>query len=668
MDSYFEKGVNLKGTLRVEGSVHFDGDFEGEIISTNHFVVGKLGKVLGNVKTYNMTNKGSIQGNLFAENKLALMDDSRLIGDITTYHLSVDEGANFEGRCKMLDMPPKTINQAKETLELSVAVARTKTPESPKVTSATSFSSNFTKKNFSIAVAILLVTGVWWLFSNDSKGDLKTLLDKGYQLLAENKYSDAESVFIKALNFSRSNPKVYAGLGDIYFSNKRYKEALAQFERAIELTKSDSEYRIKKAKTYSAMEQLDEAVDAYQQAIEVDPENGTIFYELGMLYKEQGKTDKYLESIELSAKLGFKSFKLYETLGLLYIEEKKYEQAVVEIRKAIELKEDEPSLHLTLGKLLLELNKEAEATKVFKGAVELFPENFTAQIRLADWYFVKGMLSESIENYKAAESIDPKNSAVQVRLGQLYLDKKQIEKAQMAFEKAIELNPKDADSHYQLGKLVAADKKWNRAQSLLSNAVSLKAGYAPSHYELGKVFLGKGEVNLSLKHFKKSVELATENSDYIIGMSSALIEGKKFDKALEILVPISKKQSENTDLHFMVCNAYTKKRFYTDAITYCENALKLKPEIHEYMNRLAWLYAKKQIKLAKALDLSSETVKTFPKRAGYIDTLSEVYYALGKTDKAIVKIKEALKLVPNDPYYKQQLWKYRNIKLKKPAA
>ena len=86
------------------------------------------------------------------------------------------------------------------------------------------------------------------------------------------------------------------------------------------------------------------------------------------------------------------------------------------------------------------------------------------------------------------------------------------------------------------------------------------------------------------------------------------------------------------------------------------------------MNRLAWLYAKKQTKLAKALDMSRETVKAFPKRAGYIDTLSEVYYALGKTDEAIAKIKEALKLTPNDPYYKQQLWKYRNIKLKKPAA
>ena len=86
------------------------------------------------------------------------------------------------------------------------------------------------------------------------------------------------------------------------------------------------------------------------------------------------------------------------------------------------------------------------------------------------------------------------------------------------------------------------------------------------------------------------------------------------------------------------------------------------------MNRLAWLYAKKQTKLARPLDLSSQTLKAFPKRPEYIDTLSEIYYVQGKSDEAIAKIKEALNLVPNDPYYKQQLWKFKNVKPKKPSA
>ena len=52
MDSYFEKGVNLKGTLWAKGIVHFDGDFEGEIYSTTHISVGKAGKILGNITAH----------------------------------------------------------------------------------------------------------------------------------------------------------------------------------------------------------------------------------------------------------------------------------------------------------------------------------------------------------------------------------------------------------------------------------------------------------------------------------------------------------------------------------------------------------------------------------------------------------------------------------------
>jgi len=117
MDSYFEKGVQLNGTIWFKDSVHFDGYFEGEIYSSKDFVIGKSGKVLGNIKTFNVTNKGNIQGNLYAENKVALINGSRLAGDIATYRLIVEEGSSFEGRCKMIDVPPKTINEEIKNLE-----------------------------------------------------------------------------------------------------------------------------------------------------------------------------------------------------------------------------------------------------------------------------------------------------------------------------------------------------------------------------------------------------------------------------------------------------------------------------------------------------------------------------------------------------------------------
>ena len=117
MDSYFDQGVKLAGTLWVKGVVHFDSELEGEVFSTNHFIVGKEGKIFGDIKTHNVTNMGKIRGNIYAENKVALANDSSLIGDISTFHLVIDEGSSFEGACKMIDGPPKILQEKIVTSE-----------------------------------------------------------------------------------------------------------------------------------------------------------------------------------------------------------------------------------------------------------------------------------------------------------------------------------------------------------------------------------------------------------------------------------------------------------------------------------------------------------------------------------------------------------------------
>jgi len=180
MDSYFEKGVRLNGTLWVKGGVHFDGSFEGEIYSSNDFVVGKSGKILGNIKTFNITNKGNIQGNLFAENKVALIDGSRLKGDMSTYRLIVDEGSNFEGRCKMIEMPPKAIKDEIQNLERPLP---SKTKRSPNVFQASPIwrFCNSLIANMGIVTIILVVIGVFWYFSKEKQEDFGLLSNKNYQ-------------------------------------------------------------------------------------------------------------------------------------------------------------------------------------------------------------------------------------------------------------------------------------------------------------------------------------------------------------------------------------------------------------------------------------------------------------------------------------------------------
>ena len=131
----------------------------------------------------------------------------------------------------------------------------------------------------------------------------------------------------------------------------------------------------------------------------------------------------------------------------------------------------------------------------------------------------------------------------------------------------------------------------------------------------------------------------------------------------ELLLGAERLNPKNPVSIFAACKVYSKKRFYTIAIEHCEKALVLNPNGLNLMNRLAWLYAKKSIKLELALELINKSIKVSPDRADFIDTLSEVLFVQGKVIMAEKAISKAIKLKPNNAYYKQQLRRFKNSRL-----
>ena len=215
---------------------------------------------------------------------------------------------------------------------------------------------------------------------------------------------------------------------------------------------------------------------------------------------------------------------------------------------------------------------------------------------------------------------------------------------------------------YQLGKILADQKQWEQAEDHLKAAISLRGKHADTRYYMGKVLMASGNDKEAIKEFKKAVKLDKKNPAYLLSLGNGLIEAKKLGQGLNNLLKAAKIEPESHAIAFSVCNVYSKKRFFSNAVTQCERALKLNPDDYPTMNRLAWLYAKKKIHLKKGLKLSQKTLEAFPDKAEYIDTVSELHYAAGNVEKAVENIQAAIKLVPDEPYYKQQLWRFKNVK------
>ena len=76
---------------------------EGNIQLNGKLVVGDSGVVTGNVLCQNANIIGTVNGNLSVKELLSLHTSARVRGDILINKLSIEPGAVFTGKCRMLD-------------------------------------------------------------------------------------------------------------------------------------------------------------------------------------------------------------------------------------------------------------------------------------------------------------------------------------------------------------------------------------------------------------------------------------------------------------------------------------------------------------------------------------------------------------------------------------
>jgi tetratricopeptide (TPR) repeat protein/cytoskeletal protein CcmA (bactofilin family) len=662
MDSYFGKGVKLTGTLWAKGDVHFDADIVGEVFSESHFFVGESGFVDGDLHVYDFSNSGEVKGNIFSENKTRLMLGSNLKGNISTYQLVIDEGADFEGRCKMIDAPPVAIASKSKNLSKKPNLRGTSSPISSLDKTASLTKKKLASlKSFGFVLVGLMVVGIFLLRYPWSTG-FENSLRNGYKLLKKNQYKGAEKEFNKALRINIDSPEVYAGLGETFYQNKRYKDSITQFKKAIELKPSNSDYKIKLAMAYDMSEKLTDAETFYRLAIDANPGNANAYYHYGIFVQARGDLNDAVNNFRKATKLKKGFYQAHHLLGNILMEMGKKDEATEELLLALKIDKNNSSLHLDLGNLYLTLKNQSKAEYHFKESIKASPQDFQTLIKIAGILKNEGIFDKSIALYKDAALMQPKNADIQVQLGNLYAKNNPLE-ALSYYKNAVQLNPNNPDSYYQLGRLLFSEKQFSKAREALEQGVLIRENHSPTHYELGRVLLAESKFVDAEKSFSFAVKYEKNNVIYVLALSDAQIAQKKYDLALEAIESAIKINPKNPVSVFAACKVYSKKRFYTIAIEHCEKALVLNPNGLNLMNRLAWLYAKKSIKLELALELINKSIKVSPDRADFIDTLSEVLFVQGKVIMAEKAISKAIKLKPNNAYYKQQLRRFKNSRL-----
>jgi cytoskeletal protein CcmA (bactofilin family) len=102
------KSVMIKGQIVSREDLTIDGEVEGTVELQEHrLTIGPHGKVRADIKAREIVVLGNVYGNVDVADKIEIKKDAKLVGDIKTARIVIEDGAYFKGSTDIVRPEPK---------------------------------------------------------------------------------------------------------------------------------------------------------------------------------------------------------------------------------------------------------------------------------------------------------------------------------------------------------------------------------------------------------------------------------------------------------------------------------------------------------------------------------------------------------------------------------
>ncbi len=100
-DTVIAMGVKVEGDFVSDGNVVIEGEVVGSLKAAMDLHVGDAARITADVSAANARIAGDVRGNVWIREKLELTSSSKVTGDIHAKVLTVESGAQVNGRVLM---------------------------------------------------------------------------------------------------------------------------------------------------------------------------------------------------------------------------------------------------------------------------------------------------------------------------------------------------------------------------------------------------------------------------------------------------------------------------------------------------------------------------------------------------------------------------------------
>ena len=110
------KAVKVVGQIYSKEDLFVDGDLEGTVEALEHkLTIGANGTVHADLKAREIAVLGSLQGDVEATDKIEIRKDAKLVGNIKTARILIEDGAYFKGGIDVVKVEPNAAPEAQQS-------------------------------------------------------------------------------------------------------------------------------------------------------------------------------------------------------------------------------------------------------------------------------------------------------------------------------------------------------------------------------------------------------------------------------------------------------------------------------------------------------------------------------------------------------------------------
>lgn len=383
------------------------------------------------------------------------------------------------------------------------------------------------------------------------------LVARGNAELGLNEPDKAAKLFNAALQAAPRLAAAHLGLARVAIGESTPDKALAEVEIALKQAPADKNAWLMKADLLRLKQQPDAALAAYREAVKHDPRNIPARLSIASIYLAGGKFSEARHEIETARKLNPGNLSVAYMQALADFRSGKQVEARDNLQQVLKTAPGHlPSLLLS-GSVNYALGSFELAASQLGKVLKQAPNNTYARKLLAGTQVKLGLYQQALATLQPLnpeQSDDPQLLAL---AGDIYLRTRQYTKANQLLEKAASIDPRSAAIRTGLGVSRLASGDSARALADLESAATLDT--APGEHRADTLLI------------------------------LTLLRDKQFDRALQAIAGLDKKQPNNPLTFNFRGGAYLGKKDPVNARRNFEQALAIKPDFFPAAANLAQL-------------------------------------------------------------------------------